>query len=266
MSESEKEEVQKKNKEIAFNNKIAVDRKAYFFGYIYPRIKTEYDIHVKMYKDLCKQLYHSTISQLSHKENKTPKEQKLIRNYYKYMPLLRNNCIMNILAYYIEDIEFDNKWKKNSDNFDYNNLLSKYFEPSNNKLLSSVKKEISNAFCEYNKRMRILHTDSDMLYDKDYIDEMEQNIFVVISNELKERLYSLSSNTEDISNYTIYCFYNYFNNKSKAWMWDIFGNQIVEHLQSKATIIQVPIEDNENGTEYLGRKYKLEGVNIDDIY
>lgn len=46
------------------------------------------------------------------KENKTPEESKLIYQYNRYSPLLKNKCIMNILSEYIEDIEFDNKWKR----------------------------------------------------------------------------------------------------------------------------------------------------------
>ena len=48
-------------------------------------------------------------------------------------------------------------------------------------------------------------------------------------------------------------------------MWNIFGDEIVEHLKTKASIIKLPVED-ENGVEYLGRKYILKDVNIDDIY
>lgn len=265
MTEEQKQSALVENKKIAFNNRIAVDRKAYFFGYIYPRIRTEYDIHVKMYKDLCNQLYHMSISQLSHKENKTQREQKIIKNYYKYMPLLRNNCTMNLLSYYIEDIEFDNKWKKSNEQFDYTILYSKYFVPTDKKMINKIRKIISEAFYEYNKRMRILHTDNDILYDKDYIDSAEQNIFIVISDELKNKLYEISSNSEDIANYTIYCFYNYFNNKSKAWLWNIFGDNIVEHLKSKVSTINIPVE-SQDGSEYLGRYYKLEEVSIDDIY
>lgn len=265
MTEEQKQSALVENKKISFNNRIAVDRKAYFFGYIYPRIRTEYDIHIKMYKDLCNQLYHMSISQLSHKENKTQREQKIIKNYYKYMPLLRNNCTMNLLSYYIEDVEFDNKWKKSNEQFDYTILYSKYFVPTDKKMINKIRKIISEAFYEYNKRMRILHTDNDILYDRDYIDSAEQNIFIVISDELKNKLYEISSNSEDIANYTIYCFYNYFNNKSKAWLWNIFGDNIVEHLKSKVSTINIPVE-SQDGSEYLGRYYKLEEVSIDDIY
>lgn len=261
-TESERKELQSQNDLIAFNNRIAVDRKAYFFGYVYPNLKAEYDVHVKSYRALCKQLHHSTISQLLSKQDKTKREQQLIRNYYKYMPLLRNNCIMNILAYYIEDIEFDNKWAKTTTfNFDYNVLLSKYFVPSDKSLLKQIRKLIAEAFCEYNKRMRVLYSENDMVYDTEYVESVEQNIFRSVEQRLMDKLYQLSSNKQDISNYVIYCFYNYFDNKPKAWMWEICGNDIIQNLKSKASIMQIPVE-SEDGVEYLGKKYKLESVNL----
>lgn len=186
----------------------------------------------------------------------------MIKNYYKYMPLIRNNCIMNILAYYIEDAEFDNKWEKSKTfNFDYNVLLSKYFNPSNKQMLKQVRKAIADAFCKYNKKMRVLYSESDMLYDNEYVESVEQNIFRTTEKELIDTLYQISSNKQDISNYVIYCFYNYFDNKSKAWMWEICGNEILDNLKSKASIMQIPVECDD-GVEYLGKKYVLESVNL----
>lgn len=262
MNEEQINEAKELNKIIAFNNKIAVDKKAYFFGYVYPNLKKEYDIHVKSYRALCKQVYRSTITQLIHKENKSKKEMQLIYNYYKYMPLLRNNCIMNILSYYVEDTEFDNKWKKSTNqNFDYSVLLSKYFAPNDKKLLNNVKKTINDAFCKYNNRIRNLYDDIEIIYDKEYVDGAEQNIFKMTEIELESELYKLASNSQDIANYVIYCFYNYFKNKSKAWMWEICGDEIINNLKSRASVIHVAVEDK-NGVEYLGKKYKLESVDI----
>ena len=63
-TEEERQQIQEQNNQIAFNNKIAVDRKAYFFSYVYPKLKTEYDTHCKLYKQLCISQFRCTISQL----------------------------------------------------------------------------------------------------------------------------------------------------------------------------------------------------------
>ena len=263
MPELQQNEIQKENENIAFNNKIAVDKKAYFFGYIYPSLKTEYDIHVKTYRALCKQLYHTTVSKLIHKQNKTKREQKLIRNYYKYMPLVRNNCTMNLLCYHVEDIETQNKWKhKIQEEFDYTVLLSKYFTPNDKEMLFKVRKAISDAFCVYNNRIRNFKEEKDMfLYDKDYLDEVERSIFHSVEKELFDNLLCISNNTQDIANYSIYCFYNYFKNKTKSWMWELFGDNILLNLKEKASSVLVPIID-ENGIEYLGKTYSLQKVSL----
>ncbi len=266
MSPETVEQIKSTNQTIAFNNRIAVDRKAYFFGYVYPNLKKEYDLYVKSYRALCRQLYHSTISQLSHKENKSPREAQIVKSYYKYMPLARNNCTMNLLAYYVEDVEFDNKWKRSStEPFDYTLLLSKYFTPSDTTLLKQIKQVMSEEFSFYNKQLKELLVDDDIVYDPALFDEMSQNLFRASEKCLRDRLYALSSNAEDVANYVVYCYYNYFNNKSKSWMWSICGEQILNNLRAKASSINVVVEC-EDGVEYLGKHYKVERRLFDDYH
>lgn len=175
------------------------------------------------------------------------------------MPLLRNNCIMNLLAYYVEDVEFDNKWKKNIDNFDYTLLLSKYFTPSDTKLLKHVSQCLSDAFKSYARKINMIRADDITYYNAEEIDVVEQKIYQDVESKLKNDLYSYTNNEEDIANYVIYCYYNYFSTKSRYWMWDICGNAIINNLRNKASAIFIP-EESEDGVEYLGRKYILKRV------
>lgn len=211
-TDEERKQIQEQNNQIAFNNKIAVDRKAYFFSYVYPKLKTEYDTHCKLYKQLCVSQFRCTISQLLKKENKSKEEVQFIHNYYKYMPVIKNNCTMNLLAYYIEDIEFDNKWHVNKHNqFDYTILLSEYWQPINKNLLGAVRKCIAECFKLYTYQINAIRCDT--INSTDDMDEVEQNIYLNIEQLLKDKLNNLDSNGEDIANYVIYCYYNYFNNK-----------------------------------------------------
>lgn len=266
LSEEELQKIKDKNKIISFNNKICVNKKAYFFIYIYPKLKEEYDAHIKNYKILCKQLFGISLNQLFEKQNRTEEENKFIKKYYYYMPVVKNNCIMNQLAYYIEDMELNFKYRKNINNFDYTLFLSPYFIPQKSKI-TKVRTIISQCLLKQSKQLYSLFDDT-ILLDKDSIEETENYIFQNTLLEMKEQLYNISSNYQDISNYIIYCFYNYFNNKSKSFMWSIAGKHIIQTLQSKANVFYALEEsNNKNNIEYLGKYYNLieKEVNHDSI-
>lgn len=262
ISEEQRKQIQEQNNKIAFNNKIAVDRKAYFFSYIYPTLRAQYEAHCKSYKQMCSQMFRCTLSQLLKKENKNKSEMQFIHNYYKYMPVIKNNCTMNLLAYYIEDIEFDNKWKKNKDNFDYTLMLSEYFQPTNKKLLGQIHSCIADAFKSYNRQIKVIRENTEMFENVFELSEnAEQNIFINAEEKLKEALYQLSSNSTDIANYMIYVYYNYFKNRPKSWLWDIAGDVIIDNLRSKASVAFIP-KECDDGVEYMGKHYVLERVDL----
>lgn len=264
ITEEQRNQIQEQNNKIAFNNKIAVDRKAYFFSYVYPTLKTQYDAHCKSYKQMCSQMFRCTLSQLIKKENKTKQELLFIHNYYKYMPVIKNNCTMNLLAYYIEDTEFDNKWKNNKDNFNYTLMLSEYFQPTNKKLLGQVHSCVAEAFKTYNRQIKIIKENTEMFENVfELSDTTEQNIFINAEEKLRDDLFKLTSNKSDIANYLIYVYYNHFKNRPKSWMWNIVGDVIIDNLKSKASVAFIPKEcENGEGTEYMGKYYVLERVNL----
>ena len=176
------------------------------------------------------------------------------------MPVIKNNCTMNLLAYYIEDIEFDNKWHNNKYNqFDYTLLLSEYWQPINKNLLGAVRKCIAECFKLYTYQINAIRCDA--TNSTDDMDEVEQNVYLNIEQLLKDKLNQLDSNGEDIANYVIYCYYNYFNNKSKSWMWDIAGDTIINNVKAKASVAFIP-KECDDGEEYMGKHYILERVDL----
>lgn len=254
------EEVKEKNAQIQFNNKLCVDKKAYFFGYVYPSLKKEYDKHRKVYQSISKTMYKMSLSDLMIKPNKTKEEIYFISDFYRKMPVIRNDCTMNLLTYYIENVEFENKWDKTRRyDFDYKLLMTPYFIADDSKLFKKVCNAILEAYKTLNYRMRLLKEHGDFEQDLEYIDEMEKNIFINTQIELYNRLIELHSNSDELSNYVIKAFYEKFDSHSKAWMWGMFGKEIVSHLKARASVVHIPTE-NESGKEYLGKNYILERV------
>ncbi|HYK73267.1 MAG TPA: hypothetical protein VEV44_09120, partial [Pseudoneobacillus sp.] len=81
-------------------------------------------------------------------------------------------------------------------------------------------------------------------------------------NEIRNEAYSICSNEKELANHLIHIDYCLFPNDSKDFAWNIGTDGILETLKSKSNmLIEMPFPSN-NGVEYLGRKYKLQGVLI----
>lgn len=247
------------NKKIQFNNKICASRKPYFFGYVYPKKMREYKNYIGIYNQMCEQKYGLNLKELEYKEDKTMEQKKLISQYRNHLPLLNNNCIMNVLSKYIESIEFDNKWKKPAEHFDYTIMLSNKYDITDTKLINKIK----NIIKDFNHSQQINAINRD--YSLNYIDEDEYNdsLYGNLFDFYENKLISLCSNKEQLADYVIYVFYNYFKSKSKSLLWNLFGDEIVNNIKSKSEFIYFPVKD-ENGVEYLGEKYILQRSRINE--
>lgn len=263
MSEEEKKEIIEKNKIISFNNRITGDKKPYFFGYIYPKYMEDYNRHKNNYKKMCKLIYSSNLYDLSKKPNKTTEEKQFIQKYYYYTPLLINNCIMNVLAMYVEDVEFDNKWNKNIGEFDYHRLMSTDYNINDKTLYNKIKNIISEFNKKHNSIIREkkeLNNYDEIVLGTDYIENYNEEL-VLLVQEYETKLLSICSNAQILTDYLIDIYYKHFKSKSKSLLWGEFGEFILNNVKSKANHVCYPVLDN-NGTEYLGKHYSLKTVKI----
>ena len=262
MPEEEKRAAILKNQEIAFNNRICADKKPYFFGYVYPKIMTHYNVSKRNYKQLCRVMFKCDLTELMRKKNKTSEESKFLYQYNRFSPLLKNKCIMNILAEYVEDTEFDNKWKKQGQPFDYKVLMSGNYDLDDKELynqLKSIIKEFHKRHAGIIAERKSVETDI-MFTPTDDIECYTQEITTLIE-EYENKITSICSDARKTCDYVIDIYYRYFSTKSKIFIWERFGDIVVENLKSKATKVEYPVFD-ENGVDYLGKKYSLKEVNL----
>lgn len=263
MTPKEKKEAEKDNQIINFNNKICGDRKPYFFGYVYPKYLRDHMRHKKNYKKMCELLFGCTIYELSQKKDKTSKEITFLKRYYKYMPLLVNNCTMNILCKYVEDVEFDNKWKKSEKQFDYTILMSDNYDIDDKELYLKIK----NIIKEFNKKYNLVIKEKRELIELENIvlDEEEEDGFnlelSMLIQDYENILISLCSDAHKVTDYLINIYYKHYKNNPKTLLWGQFGEYILENVKFKTEKAYFPILD-ENGQDYLGRKYSLKEVDL----
>lgn len=213
-----------------------------------------------IYNQLSYQNFGKSLSEIKSSKNRTPEESKFLHQYTKYMPLLDNNSIMNTLAKYVEDAEFDNKWAKATEPFDWSILLSGKYEIDDKSMIRKIKDLIK----DYNKSQRILSSTDTYISDLNLEDASEEynGMFGYLIDMYEEKLLKICSNTEKLSDYVVYVYYTYYKNNSKSLMWNIFEDELVEAVKSKSTKFRYIVKD-EFGRNYLGQKYSIREVDLD---
>lgn len=254
------EKINKQNKKISFNNRICANVKPYFFGYVYDKEMKEYNTHKKKYNIYSQKMLNKKFSDILDSNDNTEIELKLKKNYYKYSPLRRNKCIMNILTYYFEDIIFDNKWKYKNGSFNYKILMHNENYVPSKKNINFIEKEFKDFFREYQS---IINTERRFEY---YLEEeySYENIFHNLFDILEDSLFSLISNEEELCDCVIYVLYNRYEKYNKDFLWDCFGEQILKNIKSKSNKCCIVCK-NDDGVEYMGQKYSIVEVDTDAI-
>ena len=253
-------EITNKNKEISFNNRICANVKPYFFGYVYDREMKKYKEHKDKYNSISLKICHKSLSDILDSKECSEMEHKIKKSYYKYMPLKRNNSIMNILTYYVEDMEFDNKWKKRAKEFDFRILMNNEGYIPNSKIEKIVKEKMKMFFEEY-KNISIMERELENLFEEEYCYE---NTYKFMYELFDNDLHTVISNESELCDCVIYVMYKYFKSYNKDVLWSVFGEQIIKNLKCKSSNFCY-VYECDDGVEYLGRKYKLVEVDIDDF-
>lgn len=220
------------SEEDEFNNRICADRKPYFMSYIYPDLNKEY-----------KEVTKATSQGL----RRTSDSEERKEYYDNKMPVNDNGCVMNRLCHRIED-EF--KSYKNilaQRNFDYEILKSDhgYKTSTYNNVYALYKKYVAQ------KRVAQMSSDKKRRSVEEYTNELE----LIKSSFIKE-CYALCSNEEELCNIVIDICYSTKN--SKAFAWEMCGDQIIKNLLAKNNnMVRYLTKDDDGDVLYGGDKFTV---------
>lgn len=103
--------------------RICSDKPPYFFSYLYPHNKKDYDDYVKNAQTNAGIMYGKTLDDLMNSESLSNDEVAFLKNYHKNLPLDRSPSVMNKICWAIEDVFDDMKFVPN-ERFDYSILKS----------------------------------------------------------------------------------------------------------------------------------------------
>lgn len=254
--------------EQCFLNNLVEKRKPYFFVYIYDTLMEDYKREKKRLDRECKNIFGINFTELKSKEEKTQEEKNFIRKYYNELPVTKTPCIMNKMAWKIEDLEFDFKYPKNTT--EENQVLAAKMMCGDFKLMKSKMDKIRHVYkewkadvCESNKKSNQKMINANFENDKlsyllDHIDDKEMSIEVKKEQYVLE-LEQIVANDKELADYLVYMAYESGDSNMKAFCWMFGGNGIVQNMLEKNKRVVIPVQC-ENGIEYLGKRCALQQV------
>ena len=238
------------------NPDLLLNKRPYFFKYLYKDSKREYNEYVKQQDFLCQTQFHKSLEELLVAEEVTEEEEWFLKKYQKWCPLIDSPSCMNILCHYIESIDFElkEKIKSSSDFLFYENYKNKgvYYSEKQKSLVLMALKEFN--LLKAKEKLNLIENQE--FNREDFIEPVKTHTLEQICNQYV-------SNTDIIVNVLLDYFY-YENPKSnKDILWASFGKKICENLKENSpSKILFPLEDVNGELEYLGKKYKVREVDI----
>ena len=193
-------------------------------------------------------------------EEKTLEQKEFIMYYYKFLPVIDSDCVMNRICKYIEGIDFNIKQKvRSSQEFDYRVLQSPNFT-LNKKVYSKIQEVIEVAFKEWNEKKKDISTKNSVkvnaqkVTDKVKFDKDAE--YMVLKNKLLE----ITSNEEQLANHLVYLFYFDKPSYSKTILWALVGKQIYENVKEKTNSFYFPQKNPNGSLEFLYESYSIERI------
>jgi hypothetical protein len=257
-NDSDVEEV-RNDKELY--NSILLDRHPYFFKYLYKDTKRKYMKHVNGYDLSFKQKFGISLNDAIHKQRRKPEEQKLLDVYYKYMPVIDSDCVMNVLCKHIEAIDFNLKEKLKVDNDleIYKHYMRSGLEDNRETYLRVL--EGYNNFRAEIKDLGNMGISSKSNSDKhdDSLEAQTKGIY----EGFKKKMIEVCPNVYELVNYLVEIFYVEYPKFNKDFLWNIYGKYLFANVKlHNVSPVLFPIHNTNGSIEYLNKKFELKEVII----
>jgi len=258
---NKKDDLEEVQKEKEFINSILLDKHPYFFRYLYRDTNNKFNKHKNGFDLSSLQKFGMSLKDLINKGNKTSEEVNFIDSYYKYMPVIYSESVMNNLCWYIESIDFriKEKFKIEADKMIYQSYLSD--TPAENiEMYATIILEIK----EFNKRVKEMGNMG--VYNSSQSEKYNEEIGVSINEHyenFKNKMDNICSNSYELVNYLVRLFYIDKPSLNKELLWNTYGNIIFENVKKlNKNKVLFPFPNVNGDIEYLNKKYKLAEVTI----
>ena len=247
---------QKDGVNAELNNKLICNRRPYFMKYVYSRYAKKYKHHWNAYENVCEVRLGFSLETLLAKDEVTGMEQKIREEFYERSPLINSNSIMNLLCHYAENKIKELKFDSKKTNFDYRVYMNPNFPVDENKL-----DKISLLLGKWQAFQRNSHDRPMDEFDEEEIQSKDEYIKV-----LEREAYAISNNLSELTNLLIILCYEKNGENSKDFAWRMFDAKgIIDNLIERSNgFIQVPIVDESGSYEYLGKRFIIRNVVLEN--
>ena len=230
------------------NQTIVADKKPYFMRYIYPKLKTEHNDFVKKAEAKCYFTFKMSLINLLAKSNPNESERSFIEEYRRRLPVTDENGTMNRLCHIVEQ-EFSRfKFRLQNEKTSNVEMLSSG-EPI--KINKNSKKDLETLYKKYRNEMQLL---SGAIQD---IDE-KRDIKSLVAEEMKRSCFDICPDARTLCDVLLDICYT--SGRSRKFVWDMCGQQIVENLLKRRGQYTYFVRDKNGSTDYCGNK--LQSVTV----
>lgn len=241
----DKETIERKNK----NREIIADKKPYFMIYIYPQLAKEFRRYDRAARIKSESLFGLTLEELLAKTNRSKAEEDCVKWYWKLYPVFNNGGVMNRLCHIVEK-EFEgyiNSARRKGVS-DYKHILSSGNE---NKVSSAERKKLLELYKEYSNNMNDISVTVNVTRcSPDEIYARKESLLT----EFERQCSIVSPNAETLCDVLIDICYS--SDKSKKFVWDMCGEQIVKNLLKKYKGYTYFTLDDSGDVTFGGKTYK----------
>lgn len=233
-----------------FNRLIVADKKPYFMIYIYPQLKKEYHDFVKAEKKLCRHIWGIEFKELLSKSDRDERQEEFVRWHRKKTPVSDGNGVMNRLCHYVER-EFEGYVcsSKNSE-YPFRELIASKNYPKNSNLsgIISEMRVLYNEFLDESRKVSA-RARAERMSDGE-ITELRMQLAEKFRRAC-EQICIVSERSCDILLKICYA-----SERSKRFVWDMYGEQIVSNLLEKTGNYSYFVRDDDGETKYRGCRYR----------
>ena len=232
-----------------YNNSILIERRPYFMRYLYPNYNKEYKEYNESYRETCRDKFGCEIDNVPVDIAETEEFKIFYNKYSRYNKFLDTDGVMNRVCHYMEnkckDIKISVKEKSNEDYFKL--YMDNSIDIDNDKLKMMIEKY--NEYLTQKKNRNNLE---------------DGNSFQKYCNDLKDSLFLISFDDNELANLAVYVCYVIYKNKPKDFAWDICGEGIIRNLIKNQQVakLKIPMFDKEGDIKYLGKNYKVKEIEI----
>lgn len=229
-----------------FNKRVLVDKKPYYFIYIYPELSAEYSSYIKTINSNSRRRFRMDFEQLKIKQNKTEEEKEFIKWGDIFNPISKNPCIVNKIADIVERNFDDTRVKR--DKFDYEIYMNEDAGICRKGQIDLI----LNAYETYGKAKSNKMTTIKSLNDEEFnMDKANLNSILMLT--LKE----IELNSYKLANTLVHLSYKR-NLVSKWVVWACCGEEILNNMLKKhGNKIKYPIKDENGDILYNGEYFSM---------